>query len=72
MHDPGKEVDVYINVGLRTMCEVWMEDISYRRAIKEGKLQLLGDPALTGTISQWLTPAMFAGIKPAHAIVAPP
>lgn len=72
VHDPSKEVNVYINVGLRTMCELWMEDISYRRAIKEGKLQLLGDPALTGSISKWLAPAMFAGIPSARSIVAPP
>ncbi|MEH6593285.1 MAG: helix-turn-helix domain-containing protein, partial [Halioglobus sp.] len=28
VHDPGKEVDVYFNVDLRTMCELWMGEIS--------------------------------------------
>ncbi|TDG15397.1 transcriptional regulator [Seongchinamella unica] len=71
VHDPGKEVDVYINVDLRTMCDLWMGMISYRQASREGSLQLLGPPALTRTISEWITPSIFAGIEPANAIVAP-
>lgn len=71
VHDPGREVDVYINVGLRTMCELWMGDTSYRRAISEGRLQLVGPSALTRSISDWITPSIFAGIEPAAAIVAP-
>ncbi len=71
IHDPGKEVDVYINVDLRTMCELWMGDISYRRAQAEEKLQLLGEPALTRSIGTWITPSMFAGIQSARAIVEP-
>ena len=71
VHDPGKEVDIYINVDLRTMCEVWMGDVTYRKAQADGNLQLLGDPALTRGIGQWLTPSIFAGIAPAKDIVVP-
>ena len=71
VHDPGDEVDIYINVGLRTMCELWMGDISYKRAQSEGKLQLVGPPALTRTISSWITPSIFSGIPSAKHIVAP-
>ncbi|TXS95969.1 helix-turn-helix transcriptional regulator [Parahaliea maris] len=70
VHDPGKEVDVYINVELRAMCELWMGDVSYRRAQADKRLQLLGDPALTRSIGSWITPSIFAGIEPATAIVA--
>lgn len=71
IHDPGKEVDVYLNVDLRTMCELWMGDISYKRAIAEEKLQVVGPRALTRNISTWITPSMFAGITPAGQIVSP-
>jgi DNA-binding HxlR family transcriptional regulator len=71
IHDPGKEVDVYLNVNLRTMCELWMGDISYKRAIGEEKLQVLGPPGLTRNISDWITPSIFAGIASARQIVAP-
>ena len=71
IHDPGKEVDVYLNVGLRTMCELWMGDISYKRALSEKKLQVVGTPSLTRNISAWLTPSIFAGIAPAGEIINP-
>lgn len=66
--DPGREVDVYFNVDLRTMCALWMGDVSYKKAIADKRLQLLGVPALTRNVSHWLTPSIFAGIPPAHAI----
>ena len=71
IHDPGKEVDVYLNVGLRTMCELWMGDVSYKRALAEEKLQVVGPSALTRNISSWITPSIFAGIAPARQIVSP-
>lgn len=69
--DPGREVDVYFNVDVRTMCEVWMGDISYKKAIKDGRLQLVGIPALTRNVNDWLKPSIFAGIAPAHEIADP-
>lgn len=68
INDPGKEVDVYFNVDVRTMCELWMGDISYKKAIKDKRLQLMGLPALTRTVDDWLKCSIFAGIEPAHAI----
>lgn len=71
VHDPGKDVDVYFNVGLRIMCEVWMGDRSYKRAIADGDLELVGLAALTRNVESWLTPSVFHGIPPANAIVQP-
>lgn len=71
VHDPGKEVDVYFNVCVRVMCELWMGDITYRRAISEGKLKLVGPPALIRDVSNWLKPSIFAGSQPASAILQP-
>jgi DNA-binding HxlR family transcriptional regulator len=69
--DPGREVDVYFNVDVRTMCEVWMGDISYKKAIKDNRLQLVGITALTRNVNDWLKPSIFAGIAPAHEIADP-
>ena len=69
--DPGREVDVYFNVDVRTMCEVWMGGISYKKAIKDGRLQLVGIPALTRNVNDWLKPSIFAGIAPANKIAEP-
>lgn len=71
VHDPGKEVDVYFNVCVRVMCQLWMGDISYRKAIAEGKLNLVGHKALTRDVNAWLKPSIFAGSQPASAILDP-
>ncbi|MGI9284134.1 MAG: winged helix-turn-helix transcriptional regulator [Pseudomonadales bacterium] len=71
VHDPGKEVDVYFNACVRVMCEVWMGDVSYKKAIADGKLNLVGPKALTRNIQDWLKPSIFAGIAPANTILAP-
>ena len=71
IHDPKKEVDVYFNVDLRTMCELWMGEVTYKKALSDGRLQLLGLPALTRNVSNWLKCSIFAGIPPAIAITEP-
>ena len=71
VHDPGKEVDVYVNVDLKTMCQLWMGDVSYKRALAEEKLKLIGPNALIHSISEWIKPSIFAGVAPAAEIVVP-
>ena len=71
VHDPGKVVDVYFNVSVRVMCELWMGDISYRRAIIDEKLNLVGPKALINNVESWLKPNIFAGLQPASEIVEP-
>jgi len=71
VHDPGKEVDVYFNVCVRVMCQLWMGDISYKRAVSDGLLNLVGPKSLTRNVESWLKPSIFAGIAPASAIIEP-
>jgi len=66
--DPGKEVDVYFTTDLRTMIETWMGDVSYRAAISDGRLKIVGPSAYTRDVSRWLAPSIFAGIRPAREI----
>lgn len=71
VRDPGKEVDVYFNACVRIMCQLWMGDISYRKAIADGNLKLVGHKALTQNVTAWLQPSIFAGMQPASAILEP-
>lgn len=59
--DPGKEVDIRFDVELRTMVEIWMGDLSYRSAIRSGKLKLYGPSALTKNVTDWMRNSGFAG-----------
>ena len=69
VHDPGKEVDVYINTTVRTMSELWMGDIGYKQAQADGSLKLVGPKALTRSIESWIEPSIFAGLQPANTIL---
>lgn len=65
VHDPGKEVDVYLNTSLKTLTEIWMGDISYRQAISDQKLKAVGTASLTRNLENWMPVAPYAGIRPA-------
>lgn len=59
LKDPGYDIDVYITGTVRTMHDVWMGERTYRDAIKDGDLDLQGDPTLTRNIRAWLKPSVF-------------
>lgn len=67
--DPGKEVDIYFTTDLRTMIEVWVGDVSYRKAVADDRLKVVGPKALSRDISTWIRPSLFDGIEPATEIV---
>jgi DNA-binding HxlR family transcriptional regulator len=64
LESPGKDVDVQIRSNLRTMAEIWTGDTEVRAAIKDGKLQLSGNPVIVRTLPLWLRTGMFAHIRP--------
>lgn len=67
--DPGRDVDIYLGTDLRTMIQVWMGDLSYRSAVAEGRMTLVGPSVLTRDIKRWLAPHPLADIRPAREIV---
>ncbi|MCP4391279.1 MAG: helix-turn-helix transcriptional regulator [Gammaproteobacteria bacterium] len=68
LEDPGKEVDVYFTTDLRTMINCWMGDETYKAAIADQRLKLVGPSALTRNIQHWISDSIFAGIPPAREI----
>lgn len=68
LEDPGQEVDVYLTTDLRTMVNCWMGDETYRAAIADKRMQLVGPSALTRNIQLWIADSIFAGIRPAREI----
>ena len=60
IEDPGKDVDIRFDVDLRTMIEIWMGDLSYRAAIRNGKLKLSGPAALIRNVTDWMSNSAFA------------
>lgn len=68
LENPGREVDVYFTTDLRTMVGCWMGDKTYKASIADKSMKVVGPPALTRNIQNWLTDSIFAGIPSAHEI----
>jgi len=66
--DPGKDVDIYFTTTVRTMTDVWMGDISYRKATSDDTLSIIGPKALTRDVTRWMQNSIFAGLPPARNI----
>ncbi len=66
--DPGKDVDVWLNTSVKTMVDVWMGDTTYRQAIRNGALKLVGPTALTRSITDWMRNSEYADLPAASKI----
>ena len=66
--DPGKDVDVYFTCSVKTMIDVWMGDVSYRKAVRNGDLKVVGPSVLTKDIFNWMNISIFAGLPSATEI----
>jgi DNA-binding HxlR family transcriptional regulator/putative sterol carrier protein len=66
--DPAKEVDVYLTSTVPTLVDIWMGQLSYRKAIKEGRIKVVGPRTMTHDIFAWMQPSMFADLPPAAEI----
>ncbi|MCB1718901.1 MAG: SCP2 sterol-binding domain-containing protein, partial [Candidatus Competibacteraceae bacterium] len=66
--DPGKDIDVYFTSSVKTMADIWMGDNTYKKAIRDGSLKIVGNKALTHNISAWMSNSIFADLPPAREI----
>jgi len=66
--DPGKDVDVYFTCPVKTMIDVWMGELSYRKAVNSNKLKVVGPSVLTRNIFTWMDVSIFADLPSAEEI----
>ena len=66
--DPGKDIDVYFTSSVKTMADIWMGDNTYKKAIRDGSLKIVGNKVLTHNISAWMSNSIFADLPPAREI----
>jgi DNA-binding HxlR family transcriptional regulator len=67
-NDPGKDVDVYFTTTVKTMVDVWMGWSTYRKAIAQDELKLVGPKALINNVSTWMEDSIYAEAAPASSI----
>lgn len=53
LHDPGHEVDIFIESSLETMTAVWICEVQFQDAVRKGDITVKGDPKLTGKLQEW-------------------
>ena len=66
--DPGKEVDVYFTSDVKTMADIWMGDNTYRKAIRDDLLQIVGHDMLTRNVTKWMNNSIFTDLPSAKDI----
>jgi DNA-binding HxlR family transcriptional regulator len=54
LHDPGYEVDIFIESSLKTMTAVWIREMPFQQAVGKGDIAVKGDPKLTSKLQDWL------------------
>ena len=52
--DPGRDVDLYFTTTVRAMTDCWLGHRSYKEAIREGDVKIVGPADLTRTVNSWL------------------
>ena len=62
--NPGKDVDLYISTGVRTLVEVWSGDLDLKRALREKLIRTQGNTHLARVMSDWLGICLYADVRP--------
>lgn len=64
--DPGFAVSVRVETDVPTLTRVWMGDMSWAAALRDGLLTVAGDTAACRALPQWLDVSPFAAVERAE------
>jgi DNA-binding HxlR family transcriptional regulator len=62
LHDPGFEVNLYVQADLAAFARVWLGDQPLSAALRSGAVKLTGPRELTRAFPSWLMLSHFAGV----------
>ena len=68
VNDPGKDIDVYFTCSIKIMVDIWMGDNTYKKAVKEGTLKIVGNKVFTHNITSWMANSLFTDLPSAREI----
>ncbi len=61
--NPGKDVDLYINSSVRTVVEVWEDDLDMRKALRNGLIKAHGLRHLIRTMPDWFGVCLYKKVE---------
>jgi len=68
VNNPGKDVDIWFTTSVKTMVNIWMGEETYRHAIRDGSLKMVGDSSLTHNVTDWMRNSEYADLPAATRI----
>jgi DNA-binding HxlR family transcriptional regulator len=60
--DPGFEVDLFVDARIDAMVKVWLGDITWRAAVRDGSVRITGPRELVKAFPSWLLLSHYAGV----------
>ena len=66
LHDPGYEVDLYVQADLAAMASVWLGDLPFAAAVRDRRIRLSGRSGLVRQFPSWLLLSHFARVPRPH------
>jgi hypothetical protein len=62
LHDPGFEVDLYVDADLATMARVWLGDVTFDSGVQAGNIRVSGQRDLERAFPSWLMLSKYAAV----------
>ena len=62
LKDPGAEVDLYVSADLGSFARIWLGDIPFSEAVRQGSIRLTGRRELVRMFPSWLLLSHFAEV----------
>ena len=66
--DPGKDVDVFFTTTVRVMVDIWTGRTTYRKAVANDNLSIIGPVGLTRNVTDWMSNSIFTDLPSASEI----
>lgn len=54
LKDPGYEIDILIRSPLKVMTAIWVCERTFKEAVRNGEIHVMGNPELAGKLQEWL------------------
>jgi len=61
--DPGYDVDLYVSSDLKTMTAIWMGLDTVQKALRDGRMEVVGEAGLASNMQTWLGLSPFSKEK---------
>ena len=59
-------MDIFLTTTVKTMANIWTNNMTYRKAVAADDLSIIGPLALTNNIASWMSNSIFSDLPSAY------